>query len=105
MDYQGRPCGCEAASLWYLIKSLAAITFRWTTLWVIALTMVATYLCYYFNIVTNMGVTILSIGIVFPLSFTSASLSALLFSPRAVSRLRSTGASASCWTWPPSRRA
>lgn len=73
------------ASLRYLIFALAHIVFtyvpidvfarfvrlfpRWVTLWALALSVSGVVLCYHFHISANMPISLLTIGVVFPVSF------------------------------------
>jgi len=70
IDYLTRPRAYDAASLWYLITSLWTITMRLTTLFMVVTGVSLTYCCWYFNIQTDMPLTLLTVGIIFPLSFT-----------------------------------
>jgi len=70
IDYRGRSCTYEAKNLAYILRVLISIILRWTTLWVVIISVAGTFVCWYFNVATDMPLTILAIGVVFPVSFT-----------------------------------
>ena len=71
-DYRGKSCArlrYDADSAAYLMRSFGALLFRLSTLVVLILAVGLTLVCHYFKIFTDLPLNLLSVGIIFPISF------------------------------------
>eukprot|EP01128_Nolandella_sp_AFSM9_P002403 TRINITY_DN12770_c0_g1_i1.p1 TRINITY_DN12770_c0_g1~~TRINITY_DN12770_c0_g1_i1.p1 ORF type:complete len:473 (-),score=55.22 TRINITY_DN12770_c0_g1_i1:4-1422(-) len=65
----GRNC-FRCATIGHFFVSFWSVFFRMTTLLVVSLAVAGTWLCHYFDLRYNMPISLISTGIVFPISFT-----------------------------------
>lgn len=59
----------DAATAWYLTLAFMTLLIRPTTIMVFVLSLSFTYLCIVYKLITDLPITLLSVGIIFPISY------------------------------------
>jgi len=62
-------CRFNVATFFYLVRSFWSLLITWTTLWVLALSIAATAIFMHYKITSNLVLTLITNGVVFPISF------------------------------------